>query len=376
MTLRIVIIDPESSSVTDSHKQTVQIPFVIERLGVLMRPDPAEANEADGVLNPATAWGPDGELYLYPRLVAAGNVSRVGRARVIITDGVPTGVERLGVVLEADRGWEHGQHHGGVEDPRITWIPSLDRHVMTYVAFGPLGPRTALAVSTDGVKWDRLGPVQFAYEDSLDTDLNLFPNKDVVFFPEVVPGPDGVPSYALLHRPMWDFSFVRPDELPPLPAGVEDDRASVWISYIPASDVEADLSALTRPGGHRFVAGPEFPWEALKIGGGPAPLRVDEGWLVLHHGVTGTVHGGAFVPQDNVHYVAGALLLDAEDPSRVIARTPQPLLSPETPEETEGTVANVVFPTAIERIGDNYFVFYGMADSMIGIARLRRREDA
>ena len=51
--------------------------------------------------------------------------------------------------------------------------------------------------------------MQFAYEDTLDTDLNLFPNKDVVFFPEVVSGPNGVPSYAMLHRPVWDFSFVR-----------------------------------------------------------------------------------------------------------------------------------------------------------------------
>lgn len=335
-----------------------------------MHPDPDIAAEVEGVLNPATAWGPDGELYLYPRLVSAGNISRVGRARVVIDDCVPTGVERLGFALEADRGWEHGTDHGGVEDPRITWIPSLGQHVMTYVAFGPLGPRPALALSVDGVDWRRLGPMQFAYDDEMDTDLNLFPNKDVVFFPEVVEDPDGVPSYAVLHRPMWDFSFVRPAESPPLPAGVEEARASIWISYIAAEEVARDIAALTRPGGHRFVAGPEFAWEDLKIGAGPAPLRVKEGWLLIHHGVTGTLHGGAFVPQGDVHYVAGAMLLDAADPSRVIARTSEPLLVPETEEETSGTVANVVFPTAIERVGSEYFVFYGMADSMIGVARL------
>lgn len=357
---------------TNISEQTSTFPYTIERLGVLMRPDLTDPREAEGVLNPATAWGPDGRLYLYPRLVSAGNVSRVGIAAVEVVDGIPVGVDRRGVVLEADRGWEHGARHGGVEDPRITWIPSLGRHVMTYVAFGPLGPKPALAVSADGVEWDRLGPLQFAYDDALDTDLNLFPNKDVVYFPEVVPGPDGVPSYALLHRPMWDFSFVRPGEKPPLPAGVTDDRASVWISYIPAEDVARDIRALTRPANHRFVAGPAFEWEALKIGAGPAPLLVDEGWLVIHHGVTGKVVGGAFVPQNNVEYVAGAILLDADDPSRVIARTEFPLLVPETAEETEGTVANVVFPTAIERIGGEYFVFYGMADSAIGVARLSR----
>ncbi|RLP77581.1 glycosidase [Mycetocola tolaasinivorans] len=338
-----------------------------------MRPEPGNPLETEGVLNPATAWGSDGELYLYPRLVSAGNVSRVGRARIVLDDsGVPVDVERLSPVLEADRGWEHGTNHGGVEDPRITHIPQIGTHVMTYVAFGPTGPRPALAVSSDGERWTRLGPILFAYEDTLDTDLNLFPNKDVLFFPEVVPGPDGVPSIAMLHRPMWDFSFVRPEEAPPLPAGTTDDRASVWISYVPLAEVERDIRALTRPAGHRFVAGSEFEWEALKIGAGPAPLRVPEGWLVLYHGVTGTVVGGAFVPQDNVHYVAGALLLDAEDPSRVLNRTAEPLLVPETAEETSGTVANVVFPTAIEKIGERHFVFYGMADSMIGVAELRR----
>ena len=62
---------------------------------------------------------------------------------------------------------------------------------MTYVAFGPLGPRLALAVSDDLEHWRRLGPVQFTYQPDLDTDLCMFPNKDAVFFPEPVPDPDG-----------------------------------------------------------------------------------------------------------------------------------------------------------------------------------------
>lgn len=350
---------------------TTDFPYTLDRLGVLMRPDPEDPREREGVLNPASAVSPDGQLYLYPRLVAEGNVSRVGIADVVIKDGVPIGVERRGVVLEADRGWEHGSRHGGVEDPRITWVPSLGCYVMSYVAFGPLGPKPAVAVSADCLSWDRLGPLQFGYEDQLDTDLNLFPNKDVVFFPDVVPAPDGTPSYALLHRPMWDFSFVAPDEAPPLPAGMDDDRAGVWISYVPAADVEHDLRALTRPTTHRQVAAPLHDWESLKIGAGTPPLRVEEGWLVIHHGVTGTVVGSAFSPQQQVRYVAGALLLDPRDPSRVIARSSQPLLVPETAEETQGTVANVVFPTAIEQIDGQLYVFYGMADSAIGVARLR-----
>ena len=85
---------------------------------------------------------------------------------------------------------------------------------MTYVAFGPLGPRPALAVSADLRTWRRLGPIQFEYTPGLDTDLNLFHNKDVVFFPEPVPGPDGEPAYAMLHRPMWNLGIGAGRRLP------------------------------------------------------------------------------------------------------------------------------------------------------------------
>ena len=155
------------------------------RLGVVMTPEPGNPHEAMGVLNPASGRAPDGRLYLLPRLVEDGNVSRVGLAEVELRDGVPVGVQRRGVVLAPDEGWERGANNAGVEDPRTTWVPSLGRHLMTYVAFGPLGPRLALAVSEDLEHWQRLGPVQFAYQPGLDTDLCMFPNKDAVFFPEV-----------------------------------------------------------------------------------------------------------------------------------------------------------------------------------------------
>ncbi len=354
---------------------TAEVPYTLTRLGTLMSPDPNEPFEVEGVLNPATAWGQDGRLYIFPRLVGRGNVSRVGRGEVIIEDGVPVRVERLGVVLAPDRGWEHGNGHGGIEDPRITWIAELESYVMTYVAFGPLGPHPALAVSTDLVEWKRLGPVQFGYMDELDTDLNLFPNKDTVWFPEAVPGPDGEPCFALLHRPMWELGFLN-QEKPPLPAGIVDDRAAIWISYVRAEDAEVDISALCRPFGHRLVAGSEYDWESLKIGGGPPPIRVPEGWLLLHHGVSGRIVGDGFQPenQKNVYYAAGAMILDAEHPERVIARTAEPLLRPETDEEMTGQVPNVVFPTAIVEIDEALFVLYGMADSQIGVARLERAE--
>ncbi|MGH2382044.1 MAG: glycoside hydrolase family 130 protein [Candidatus Limnocylindria bacterium] len=352
-------------------------PYRLERLGVLMTSDSDDPREAMGVLNPASGRR-DGEVFLFPRLVAAGNFSRIGRARVVFDEaGVPVGVERLGVVLEPEEAWECHVGGGGVEDPRITYLPQLGHWIMTYAAFGPLGPRIGLAASDDLETWRRLGPVSFAYDASLATDLNLYPNKDALFFPEPVTDPNGRLAYAMLHRPMWDLSWVRPGEGEPLPAGLADPRPGIWVSFVPAADVDDDLRGLTRFEHHRLVALPEHPWEALKIGGGTPPVRVPEGWLVVHHGVAGKRARG-FEPQPNVHYSAGVLILDSADVTRVVARSAEPILEPELPEELIGTVPNVVFPTAIEPLDESassaYDVYYGMADARIGVARLFRTE--
>jgi predicted GH43/DUF377 family glycosyl hydrolase len=345
------------------------VPYTLTRLGTVMTPEPSEPYEREGVLNPAAGRTPDGRLHLLPRLVAEGNMSRVGLAEVMLDGGIPVGVRRRGVVLAPDEGWERGKTSSGVEDPRITWVPRLGRHVMTYVALGPLGPRPALAVSEDLVHWQRLGPMHFAYQSDLNTDLNLFPNKDVVLFPEPVAAPDGTPSYAFLHRPMWDLSWIRDGEGTHLPANVTDERPGIWASFAAAEAVDRELAALVALRQHRLVALPAYDYESLKIGAGPPPIRVDEGWLLIHHGVSGELTSG-WEPQTKVRYAAGAMLLNPDDVTQVLARTPQPLLVPETPEERLGTVDNVVFPTAMEEVGGKRYAFYGMADRCIGVARL------
>jgi predicted GH43/DUF377 family glycosyl hydrolase len=356
-----------------THAVTTNVPYRLTRLGVVMSAEPGTDLEAEGVLNPASGRSPDGRLWLLPRLVAAGNVSRIGIAEVLMRAGQPSGVRRDGVVLAPDAGWERSHDHAGVEDPRITWIASLGVHVMSYVAFGPLGPRPALATSGDLRSWRRLGPVHFEYEPELDTDLNLFTNKDVVWFPEAVPGPDGELAYAMLHRPTWDLGAITGGDDVFRPAGLNDPRPGIWISYVPADAANEDVRALTHVRSHRLVALPEFDYEAVKIGAGPPPLRVKQGWLLIHHGVSGTLAPG-WGPQLHVRYSAGAMLLDPDDPGTVLARTPSPLLEPLIPEERHGTVPDVVFPTAIEEIDGQWFVFYGMADSSIGVARLESTE--
>ena len=253
-------------------------------------------------------------------------------------------MERLGVALVPEEPWEAK----GVEDPRITHLPELDLFVMTYTAYGPQGPRVALAASPNLERWNRYGLALF------EGELGAFDNKDAVVFPEPVTAPDGRRAYALLHRP------------------ANEERPGIWISFADADDVERDPRSLARLDRHRRVAGPEHPWEELKIGAGTPPLRIEEGWLLIHHGVAGELVPGVDL-QPRVRYCAGAMLLDADEVWRVRARTPQPLLEPEAPAEREGIVANVVFPTAIDvRADGTADVYYGMADSRIGVARLMR----
>jgi beta-1,2-mannobiose phosphorylase / 1,2-beta-oligomannan phosphorylase len=315
----------------------VSVPaYSLERLGIVMEPDPDDAREAWGVLNPAAARGADGELYLFPRLVAAGNYSRIGRARVLFDGGRPVGVERLGLALEPLESWESK----GVEDPRITFIAELGLFLMAYTAFGPQGPRVAIAASTDLERWERRGLARFG--EALDG----CDNKDAAFFPEPVPGPDGRAAYALLHRP------------------ANDERPSIWVSFAKDAQFREFIE-------HRRVAGPEQSWEELKLGAGPPPVRRGEGWLLLYHGVSGRLVAGTDL-QPTVRYCAGAMTLDPNAVWKVAGRTPQPLLEPETEQERAGIVPNVVFPTALDDRGAGTAdVYYGMADSRIGVARLR-----
>ena len=97
--------------------------FKLQRLGMIMEPEPGNPHEVEGVLNPGVARGPDGELYLFPRLVAKGNYSRIGIARVRFNEaGNPVGAERLGIALEPEADYERRPDGGGgCEDPRVTY---------------------------------------------------------------------------------------------------------------------------------------------------------------------------------------------------------------------------------------------------------------
>jgi predicted GH43/DUF377 family glycosyl hydrolase len=111
---------------------------------------------------------------------------------------------------------------------------------------------------------------------------------------------------------------------------------------------------------------PRRSWEREKVGGGAPPLLTSHGWLVLYHGVV--FRAGHF------RYSAGAVMLDHDNPRQILYRTRSPILSPGADDQL-GIVPDVVFPTALDQrtdigLPDRVDVYYGMADSRIGVATL------
>jgi len=343
-------------------------PFKVQRLGVIMRPDPSLEAEVEGVLNPGAARGPDGELYLFPRVVGKNNYSRIAIARVLFNDeGNPYDVERIGYALEPQEPYElrPNESTGGCEDPRITFVKQIGLYVMAYVAWGPNGPRIALAVSENLLAWERLGVVDFQpdVEAQYGVIFNNYHNKDAAFFPDAIPLRDGTLVLGMLHRPFYDSPSNAPK-------GIRESLPSIWVSGCELEWAVRDIRNLRVMRKHALLIDPDHPWEQLRIGVGTPPLATSLGYFMLYHGVSGEIARTAG-ETNRVEYVAGVLVLRRENDKLLEYRSSAPILIPEVAEETAGTVDNVVFPTGVDDRGNGTVdVYYGMADKYIGAARV------
>ncbi len=344
----------------------VSLEVRVERLGIVLEPD-ASPEEADGVLNPAFTRARDGAALLYPRAVQSGNISRIEVVALRDRNG-GRGIERLGYALEPQAAYELRAQPGyGCEDARVTFVPVLDEYLMAYTAFGPDGPRVAIARSSDARAWERLGLVSFEHAGATAGD-----DKDAAFFPEPVISPEGIPSIAFYHRPMLHISTV--DGIAAIPL-IEKmpfvDRESIRIAYVPLDAVLADRAALLHVGESALVLPPDEQWGSIRIGAGTPPVLIDEGWMSIFHAVDVS---GLESARPQFRYSAGIVVHNRERPHHVLYRSPQPVLSPEHEAERRGVVDNVVFPTGIDPrpdLGDRTFdVYYGMADYSCGAARL------
>ena len=209
----------------------------------------------------------------------------------------------------------------GVEDPRLTWIEEMKKWAICYTSFSRGGPLVSIAMTEDFKSFERLGPVM----PPEDKDAALFPVKF-----------NGL--WAMLHRPTPRSAML---------------GAHIWISFSPD---------LKHWGQHREIifAREGGWWDANKIGLCTPPMQTEEGWLILYHGVRTTASGSI--------YRLGLILLDLENPAKVLRRTDEWIFGPKTTYEREGDVDDVVFPCGWVKKDNKIFMYYGAADSRICLA--------
>jgi predicted GH43/DUF377 family glycosyl hydrolase len=212
------------------------------------------------------------------------------------------------------------------------WVPEVRRQYSVPAEPAPEFPRylrtnatlTGLALTRDFKSWIRAGWLTNP----------LLDDRDVILFPEKVNG-----KFVLIHRPL---EWVGP--------AYGTDHACAWIA---SSD---DLMGFPFAPSRLLIRN-RYPWETSKLGINTPPIRTPHGWFTLYHAVG-----------PDKFYRLGALLLDLDDPGRVLHRTPNCLLEPETDYEIEGFYRGVCFPCGTVVINRTLFVYYGAGDKFCALA--------
>jgi predicted GH43/DUF377 family glycosyl hydrolase len=212
----------------------------------------------------------------------------------------------------------------GFEDPRVVFMPELEAWAITCTAYGPLGPSVYLATTKD------FKSIHHAYGSIMPPD-----DKNAALLPTRIGG-----DWLLFHRPNVAYS---------------GGHGNIWISR------SEDLSTWRDPEVAMRARHGAW-WDSLRIGIGPPPFEVDEGWLLIYHGVRETVSGAT--------YRLGLALLDREDPTKVLHRSDEWFLGPTEDYERLGDVTNVVFScgAVVDHDADTIDLYYGGADTCMALA--------
>ena len=230
-------------------------------------------------------------------------------------DGISWDIEHKPIVMES--GNTDLVHSDYRYDPRVTFIE--DRYWVTWCN-GYHGPTIGIAYTFD-------------FKSFYQCENAFLPfNRNGVLFPSKIGG-----KYAMLSRPSDNGHTAFGD---------------IFISYSPD---------MIHWGVHRHTLGTtafeDSAWQSLKVGAGSVPILIDEGWLILYHGVIKTCNG--------YRYTMGGAVLDKENPHKVIVRGGAYLLGPNAPYELVGDVPNVIFPCAALVADDKIAVYYGAADTSV-----------
>jgi len=298
----------------------------------------AENNwESFNTFNPAALYE-DGKVHLLYRAQGYDYISVLGYASSSDGYHIDRRQDEPAYVPTADFEYKHGRKladdshpfmslsgggYGGAEDPRITRIG--DRIYMTYVAFDGMSPQrialTSIAVEDFlNQRWLWECPVLISPPGVVD--------KNAVIFPEKIHG-----KYVIMHR-------IYPDILIDFVDSLEFD-GTTWLK-----------------GKYKIAPRPNM-WDSRKIGAGAPPIKTKDGWLLIYQSVGN---------QDPGKYKIGAMLLDLDDPTKVLHRSNAPVLEPDERYENEGFKSGVVYPCGAVIIKETLFVYYGGADSYVCVA--------
>ncbi|OGY24700.1 MAG: hypothetical protein A2Y57_00495 [Candidatus Woykebacteria bacterium RBG_13_40_7b] len=280
------------------------------------------------VFNPGATIYQDKVCLLY-RAQGRDKISRFGLA--VSSDGF--NFERFSEpVFEGDE--ENKFERLGVEDARITKIGDTYYILYTAASVYPVkeAEKSAAPSLSSKVPWRIRSTVvktkDFKTFERVGIILPDLDTKDLALFPEKING-----KYYMFHRIYPQMYLASSDDL------------KNW--------QDLGIVARTREG----------MWDSERVGAGPPPIKTSLGWLEFYHGV-----------DQNKIYRLGVMLLDLEDPTKIIYRSPEPIFEPEEAYEKEGYVPNVVFTCgAVEKEG-KYFIYYGAADKVIGVATVDKEE--
>ncbi|MEK7570940.1 MAG: hypothetical protein AAB553_01585 [Patescibacteria group bacterium] len=297
----------------------------------IITPNPKNKWESRATFNSAALYE-DGKVHFLYRALGASDISVLGYASSC--DGVtidersdlPAYVPREDFELPQNLGdhqaiidpYISGGGYGGIEDPRITRIE--DTIYLTYVAHNGASPPRATISSIkveDFLKqrWDKWSKAKLISAPGIV-------NKSAVIFPEKVQG-----KYVIFHR-------VYPN---------------ILVDYVD------DLNFNNYLQGQYFIPPRKTHWDSKKLSAGAPPIRTKDGWLMIYHSVG---------YQDPSRYKIGAMLLDLENPTKVLYRSNKPIISPDAPYENEGK-AGVVYPCGAAVVGDTLHVYYGGGDTVL-----------
>lgn len=326
--------------------------FIKYKGNPVLTPDPKNGWEERCVLNPAVVYDDEREEFVMLYRAAGNDV------RHQIKLGLATSKDGINFVRQSDEPAFEGHHDdpdgGCVEDPRLTKINGV--YYLTYAARAYAPGRYWLEPYVEGVtKAPRYlddtdffcdGLPSFANDNITATylaatkDFKTFKkfgriteatvdDRDAYLFPEKING-----KYVMISRPKFKDAEVK--------------MPSIWISF------GDDLVDFGKP--ELLMTGVEW-WERQRMGGGTPPIKTDKGWFMLYHGV-----------DESGVYRVGAVLLDLNEPQKIIARTKDFLMEPDCDFELQGLYDGCVFPTGAVVKDGTLFVYYGCADMYIGLA--------